>query len=80
MLGIPGKRRSFVLCKSHLSRGEPLAGIGRELQEARKLSAEELNIIFIPNYFATPDEMSRFLNENDHQQYFTLKACLINIV
>ncbi|HPW72426.1 MAG TPA: hypothetical protein PKZ03_00755 [Methanothrix sp.] len=51
-----------------------LMKICQELFEEKKLSEAELNSIFIPNYFATPHEMSRLLNEDD-LKCFAVNAC-----
>jgi len=51
-----------------------LRDICRELFEEKKLSRAELNAIFIPDYFATPSEMSRLLEE-DGLRCFAINAC-----
>ena len=51
-----------------------LRDICRELYEEKKLSEAELNAIFIPDYFATPNEMSRLLDEDD-LGCFAVNAC-----
>jgi hypothetical protein len=51
-----------------------LNDICQELRKEKKLSEAELNAIFIPDYFASPDEMSRLLDENDFRS-FAVNAC-----
>ncbi|HPJ84494.1 MAG TPA: hypothetical protein PLY09_07025 [Methanothrix sp.] len=51
-----------------------LRDICQELYEEKKLSEAELNAIFIPDYFATPYEMSRLLDEGD-LRCFAINAC-----
>jgi hypothetical protein len=52
-----------------------LRDICQELCEEKKLSEEELNAIFIPDYFASPHEMSRLLDEDDLRRCFAINAC-----
>ncbi len=52
-----------------------LRDICRELYQEGRISAEELNAIFVPDYFATPAEMKSLLNENNLKQLFYLKSC-----
>ena len=52
-----------------------LRDICQELYEEKKLSEAELNAIFIPDYFATPHEMSRLLDEDDLRWCFDVNAC-----
>lgn len=47
----------------------------RELYEEKKLSFAELDAIFIPDYFATPQEMASSLEEGDLGSCFDLKGC-----
>ena len=51
-----------------------LMDICQELFEERKISEAELSAIFIPDYFATPQEMSRLLDEDD-LGCFVVNAC-----
>jgi hypothetical protein len=52
-----------------------LRDICQELYVEKKLSEAELNAIFIPDYFATPHEMSRLLDEDDLRCCFAVNAC-----
>ncbi|MDD5313577.1 MAG: hypothetical protein PHO26_11125 [Dehalococcoidia bacterium] len=45
-----------------------------ELYQEGRISKEELNAIFVPDYFATPQEMKSLLNENDIKQALSLKS------
>lgn len=51
-----------------------LRDICRDLCEEKKLSEAELKAIFIPDYFATPHEMSHLLDEDD-LGCFAVNAC-----
>lgn len=51
-----------------------LRDICRELYGEKRLSEAELNSIFIPDYFAAPQEMSSLLNEGDLGS-FAVNAC-----
>ena len=51
-----------------------LRDICQELYEENKLSKAELNAIFIPDYFATPHEMSCLLEEDDLRRCFAVNA------
>ncbi|MCX6678523.1 MAG: hypothetical protein NTU95_11370 [Methanothrix sp.] len=51
-----------------------LRDICQELYEEKKLSEAELNAIFIPDYFATPHEMSLLLDEDDLKWCFAVNA------
>jgi len=51
-----------------------LKDICQELFEEKKISSEELNAIFIPDYFATPEEMAGLL-ENSDLRCFAVNAC-----
>lgn len=51
-----------------------LSDICQELCEENKISCEELNAIFIPDYFATPEEMSKPVDEAD-LRCFSINAC-----
>lgn len=51
-----------------------LRDICRELYVEKRLSKAELNAIFIPDYFAAPQEMSRLLDEDD-LRCFAVNAC-----
>ncbi|MDD1758472.1 MAG: hypothetical protein LUQ22_07055 [Methanotrichaceae archaeon] len=51
-----------------------LRDICRDLCKEKKLSEEELNAIFIPDYFATPHEMLSSLDEDD-LRCFAVNAC-----
>lgn len=52
-----------------------LRDICKELYKEEKLSEAELNAIFIPDYFATPHEMSSSLDEGDLRRRFAVRAC-----
>jgi len=52
-----------------------LRDICRELCEGEKISEAELNAIFIPDYFATPYEMSCLLDEDDLSRRYAVNAC-----
>lgn len=52
-----------------------LRDICQDLCKEKKLSEVELNTIFIPDYFATPHEMSHLLTEDDLSRHFTVNAC-----
>ncbi len=52
-----------------------LRDICNELYQEKRLSGAELNAIFVPDYFATPEETNTLLNENDLKQLFYLKSC-----
>lgn len=56
-----------------------LKDICRELYEEKKLSEAELNAIFIPDYFATPHEMSLVLDENDLRCFAANASDLLTI-
>jgi hypothetical protein len=49
--------------------------ICRELREEEKLSQAELEAIFIPDYFAAPQEMAALFEEGDFGSCFDLKGC-----
>jgi SAM-dependent methyltransferase len=49
-----------------------LQDICQELYLEKKLSKAELEAIFIPDYFASPDEMSVLLDEEDLRGYFAV--------
>jgi len=49
--------------------------ICHELCQEGLISKKELNSIFVPDYFATPEEMESLLNENELKQLFSLKSC-----
>jgi hypothetical protein len=51
-----------------------LGCICQELYEEKKLSKAELNAIFIPDYFASPQEMSGLLDEDDLRRCFAVNA------
>lgn len=51
-----------------------LKDICLELCEENRISKEELNAIFIPDYFATPEEMSQPVDEAD-LKCFSINAC-----
>jgi hypothetical protein len=51
-----------------------LRDICQELFEEKRLSEAELNAIFIPDYFATPREMTGWLDEDDLRRCFTVHA------
>ena len=51
-----------------------LRDICQELYVEKKLSQAELNAIFIPDYFASPHEMSDLLDEGDLRQCFAVNA------
>jgi len=51
-----------------------LRDICQELSEENKLSKAELNAIFVPDYFAAPQEMSR-LSDGDDLGCFAVNAC-----
>jgi len=51
-----------------------LRDICQELYEEKRLSEAELNAIFIPDYFATPLEMSGLLDEDDLRRSFDINA------
>jgi SAM-dependent methyltransferase len=48
--------------------------ICQELYEEKKLSKAELDAIFIPDYFASPHEMSALLDEDDLRGCFSVNA------
>lgn len=52
-----------------------LRDICRELQAENKISQNNLNVLFIPDYFATPQEMTSLLTENYIKNFFILRAC-----
>lgn len=49
--------------------------ICHELYQEGKISGEELGAIFVPDYFATPVEMSALLNEDELKKVLYLKSC-----
>ncbi len=51
-----------------------LMDICQDLYEVNMLSKAELNAIFIPDYFASPHEMSGLLDEDDLRRCFAVKA------
>lgn len=51
-----------------------LRDICHELCHEGVISQEELNAVFIPDYFATPQEMRSLLNEDDLKQLYFLKS------
>lgn len=51
-----------------------LRDICQELYQEKKLSEAELNAIFIPDYFAAPQEVSHLLDEDD-LRCFAVNAC-----
>jgi hypothetical protein len=53
---------------------EYLRDVCHDLCRAGRISAEEMNAIFVPDYFATPEEMKSLLLENDLNQIFTLQS------
>lgn len=48
--------------------------ICRELCEEGKISPSELKAIFVPDYFATPDEMRSLFNEEGMKTVYSLKS------
>ncbi|MCX5993957.1 MAG: hypothetical protein NT177_07055 [Chloroflexi bacterium] len=51
-----------------------LRDICRELCQEGGIKSEELNAIFVPDYFATPDEMQSLIDENKIKKLFDLKS------
>ena len=47
--------------------------ICNELHKEGRISKEELNAIFVPDYFATPDEMKSFIEEDDRKMGYSLE-------
>jgi len=52
-----------------------LRDICHELYREGHISDDEFNAFFIPDYFATPDEMRSFFNENKMKRCFDLRHC-----
>ena len=52
-----------------------LCDICNELYREGRISSEELNTIFVPDYFAAPEEMESLLGEEDLKQDFSLRTC-----
>jgi len=52
-----------------------LRDICRELRAENRISQGSLNAIFVPDYFATPREMTSLLTENDIKEFFALRSC-----
>ena len=52
-----------------------LRDVCSELCKEGRISDDEWNAVFVPDYFATPEEMKVFLKNGAHQQDFTLKTC-----
>jgi len=52
-----------------------LRDICLELYQEGRISATELNAVFVPDYFATPREMESLLNAKDLRAAFALKSC-----
>jgi len=52
-----------------------LRDICHDLCREHKISKKELNAIFVPDYFATPEEINSLLTENEMNKLFYLKSC-----
>jgi hypothetical protein len=53
---------------------EYLRDVCHDLYRENRISGEELNAIFVPDYFATPEEMKSLLLEHNLKQLFYLKS------
>ena len=52
-----------------------LCDVCNELYREGRISSEELNAIFVPDYFAAPKEMESLLGEEDLKRHFSLHTC-----